>query len=138
MNNDNTPVVLCEDDFKKLSGFLNVHSLHPADKMTLAHEINRAIVVRNEAFPINTIRINSWVRIEELESKKEREFFIVMPEDMNIRDKKISIFSPMGAALIGFRIGDEVSWKMPNGIKRFKILEVKNNKDSACFAPKKS
>lgn len=127
MNNDNTPVVLCEDDYKKLSGLLNVSALNPADEMTLAHEINRAIVVRNEAFPPNTIRINSLVKILDKGSNKEREFIIVMPEDVNIREKKISIFTPMAAAIIGFRIGDDVVWKMPSGLKNLKIMDVKND-----------
>jgi regulator of nucleoside diphosphate kinase len=126
MYNDNTPVVLCEEDYNRLSKILEGRTLKPNDEMTLAHEIKRAIVVRNEAFPANTIRINSFVKVKDLETNREKEFQIVMPSDANIRDRKISIFSPMAAALIGFRLGDEVTWEMPSGLKKLKIIEVAN------------
>jgi len=127
MNNDNTPVVLCESDHKKLLGLLNFDSkLNAEQEMTLAHEINRAIVVKDTAFPVNTIRIGSLVTIIELDSKKEKEFQIVMPKEADIRTKKISIYSPMAAAIIGFRIGDEITWKMPSGLKKIKIKDVKS------------
>lgn len=127
MNNDNTPVVLCESDHKKLLGLLNFDSkLNSEQEMTLAHEINRAIVVKDTAFPVNTIRIGSYVTIVELDSKKEKEFQIVMPKEADIRNRKISIYSPMAAAIIGFRIGDEVTWKMPSGLKKIKIKNVKS------------
>jgi regulator of nucleoside diphosphate kinase len=51
---------------------------------------------------------------------------IVMPPHADIKQKKISILTPMAAALIGFRKGDEVEWKMPSGLKKYKILEVKD------------
>ncbi len=126
MYNDNTPVVLCEEDYNRLSKILEGRTLKPNDEMTLAHEIKRAIVVRNEAFPVNTIRINSFVKVKDLETNRDKEFQIVMPSDANIRDRKISIFSPMAAALIGFRLGDEVVWEMPSGLKKLKIIEVAN------------
>ncbi len=127
MHNDNTPVVLCESDHKKLLGLLNFDSkLNAEQEMTLAHEINRAIVVKDSAFPANTIRIGSVVTIVEIDSKKEKEFQIVMPKEADIRHRKISIYSPMAAAIIGFRIGDEVVWKMPSGLKKIKIKDVKS------------
>lgn len=127
MNNDNTPVVLCESDHKKLQGLLNFDSkLNAEQEMSLAYEINRAIVVKDSAFPSNTIRIGSTVTIMELDSKKEKQFQIVMPKEADIRTKKISIYSPMAAAIIGFRVGDEITWKMPSGLKKIQIKDVKS------------
>ena len=127
MNNDNTPVVLCEDDYRKLSELMNFgNKVHANHEMTLAHEIARAIVVKNDAFPVNTIRIGSFVKIKDQGTGKEKEFQIVMPAEAEINTQKISILSPMAAAIIGFRIGDEVNWKMPSGLKKLKILDVKS------------
>lgn len=94
--------------------------------MSLASEVQRAIVVRDSAFPVNTIRINSRVKVTDLDSGEVYLFNIVLPEQADIKQKKISVLAPMGAALIGFREGDEVSWKMPRGVKRIKVLEVAN------------
>lgn len=127
MNNDNNPVVLCEEDFKKLTELMNFNNAPKADhEMTLAHEVGRAIVVKDSAFPANTIRINSNVRIIDLDTNKEKDFQIVMPSEVDIKSKKISILSPMAAAIIGFRVGDEIEWKMPSGLKKLKIADVNN------------
>jgi len=55
------------------------------------------------------------------------ELMIVTPDRANIKEKKISIMAPIGTALIGFRQGQKVKWKVPSGNKMFTILEVSND-----------
>ncbi len=124
MNNDLNPVVLCEEDFSKLKQLVSLTDAVKADQMSLAHEIGRAIIVKNESFPPNTIRIGSKVSIEDIETKKLHEFTIVMPSAADIKRKFVSVLSPIAAAIIGFRSGEEVVWKMPSGLKRILIKEV--------------
>jgi regulator of nucleoside diphosphate kinase len=57
-------------------------------------------------------------------TKKNIDLSIVMPPHADIKQRKISILTPMAAALIGFRKDDEIEWKMPSGLKKYKILEV--------------
>ena len=52
---------------------------------------------------------------------------IVTPDKANIKEKKISIMAPIGTALIGFRQGQKVKWKVPSGHKIFTILNVVND-----------
>ncbi len=124
MNNEMNPVVLCEEDFLKLKQLVPLSGNAKSEEMSLAHELARAIVVRNTAFPPNTIRIGSKVSVEDIETMKLHEFTIVMPSAADIRKKLVSILSPIAAAIIGFRKGEEVIWKMPSGLKRLKIKEV--------------
>ncbi|HLO39047.1 MAG TPA: GreA/GreB family elongation factor [Lacibacter sp.] len=124
MNNELNPVVLCEEDFSKLKQLVSFSGPGRSDDMSLAHELARAIIVKNESFPPNTIRIGSKVSIEDVETKKLHEFIIVMPSAADIKRKFISILSPMATAIIGFRQGEEVIWKMPSGLKRILIKEV--------------
>lgn len=124
MNNELNPVVLCEEDFSKLKQLVSLPGSVKQDEMSLAHEISRAIIVKNNSFPPNTIRIGSKVSIEDVETKKLHEFTIVMPSAADIKRKFVSILSPMAAAIIGFRQGEEVIWKMPSGLKRILIKEV--------------
>ncbi|WP_185974350.1 GreA/GreB family elongation factor [Litoribacter populi] len=42
----------------------------------------------------------------------------------NVNEKKLSIFSPLGAALIGFKQGKTIDWDLPGGKKKLKILKV--------------
>ena len=124
MNNELNPVVLCEEDFSKLKQLVSLSGSAKQDEMSLAHEIARAIVVKNDSFPSNTIRIGSTVSIEDVETKKLHEFTIVMPSLADIKRKFVSVLSPMAAAIIGFRKGEEVVWKMPSGLKRIVIKDV--------------
>ncbi len=126
MNNDRNPVVLCEEDFSKLKQIVNMHGTAEANEMTLAYEVGRAIVVKDDAFPPNTVRIGSKVKVEDVQTAKSHEFMIVMPEDADIKEKKVSVLTPMAAAIIGFREGEEAVWKMPAGLKQLKVLEVVN------------
>jgi len=99
------------------------------DEMSLAHELKRAVVVKKESFPKDGVRLNSKVSILDLDTQKVLEFTIVLSEYADIKQNKISVLTPMGAALIGFRKSDEVRWKVPAGLKRFRILDVVNKSE---------
>lgn len=120
------PVIIPEADFNLLKPLIGTTS--PGGKeMTLAYELSRATIVKDEDFPADAIRLNSTVKILDLGEQKTMEFTIVLPKLADIKQKKISVVTPMGAALIGFRKGDEVEWKVPAGLKKFLIQDVVNS-----------
>lgn len=122
---DRSPVLIPEDDFKLLKQFAEQVTTYTDDKtMSLSYELNRAIVVGENEFPADCVRLNSFVKVKELSSNRIMEFRIVMPVNADINEKRISVVTPMGAALIGLCKGEKVSWKMPAGMKSFEILEV--------------
>lgn len=126
MNNTKNHVILGEDDFRQLKQFTETFSSDSSsNEMTLSYELNRAIVVENDELPEHSIRLNSIVKVKELITNKELEFSIVMPAFADIKQQKISILTPMGAALIGLCKGEKVEWKMPAGMKKFEILDVR-------------
>ncbi len=47
-----------------------------------------------------------------------------IPDQANIRENKISIFSPIATALIGYRVSDEIEWVVPAGLTRIRIEEI--------------
>ncbi|MBW8685558.1 GreA/GreB family elongation factor [Chitinophaga rhizophila] len=120
---EKTPVILCEEDYSLLKQFAGTKT-DDISEMSLAYELNRAVIVGNDQLPPDTIRLNSLVSVKDKSSGKVTDFRIVMPIDADIKQKKISILAPLGAALIGFRKGDEVEWKMPAGVKKFTVLNV--------------
>ena len=121
MSTPENPVLICEEDYRQLKQYAGEAA---ENTMSLAYELGRATIVKDEDLPADVIRLNSRVIVEEEVSKKKTEFKIVMPPFADISKRKISILTPMAAALIGFKKGDAVSWKMPAGLKSFKILEV--------------
>lgn len=126
MITNSNPVIICETDLNKLKEIVKLSKNAEEQEGTLAYELNRAIIVKDGELPEKTIRIGAAVVVADAQSGKEHAFQIVMPEEANIQDKKISVLSPMAAAIIGFKEGDEVHWKMPAGFKTLKILQVKN------------
>ncbi len=123
--NKNIPVIIREDDYALLKPFLS-KSADTTEEMSLSAELNRAIVVKKDAFPPHAIRISSEVKIREQETGTTSTFRIVMPSQANIKENKVSILSPIGSALIGFTKGEIVQWEVPAGLKKFEIIEVKN------------
>lgn len=117
------PVIITEDDYQQLKQYIVDGS---AQDMTLSAELKRAVVVSKNELPKNTVRINSKVTVLELRNEKIMDFTLVMPAHADMPNGKISILTPMGAAIIGFRKGDEVEWQVPGGLKRFRILDVVN------------
>lgn len=127
MSTERNPVMLCQEDFRLLKQLVGGAVLNDMqDEMSLGYELCRAIVVKDDELPRDIIRLNSTVKVEDSESKKITELTIVMPPMADIKTKKISILTPMAAALIGFKQGDSVKWKMPSGLKTYNVLEVHN------------
>ena len=126
MNKDvKNPVIITEEDYQQLKGYIN-HDVGNDEEMTLSAELKRAVIISKEAFPPHAIRLNSKVLVQDLDTDIGIEFTIVMPTHADMQKNKVSILTPMGAALIGFRKGEEVRWKVSAGFKRFRILEVTN------------
>lgn len=121
------PVVMTRKDYNLLQPLI----LDMADKnnneLSLLKELDRSIIVTEEAFPPHAIRLNSKVSVLDLATQEVIDFSIVMPELADTRTNMVSILTPMGIALIGYRKAEEVHYRVPAGIKRFRILDVTNN-----------
>lgn len=99
---------------------------NPKEGMQLSEELNRAIVIKEEELNKKIIRIGSEVEFEVVKTKHKMKVQLVLPEQSNLKQQKISIFAPLGTALIGFSENDEVEWDMPGGKMTLKILTVSN------------
>ena len=67
----------------------------------------------------------STVRIEDVHTGKEIKYQLVGPFESDISQNKISVTSPIGKAMIGKEIGDEVTVKAPGGIREFQIVDIR-------------
>jgi regulator of nucleoside diphosphate kinase len=123
-------LILRTDDYKILIAWLNggnaKTAFDPRNAEALHAELKKARLVDKENFPQDVVRINSTVRIKAEEKNEVIQFMLVTPDKANIKEKRISIMAPIGTALIGFRKGQQVKWKVPSGVKTFTILEVIN------------
>ncbi|HWH62741.1 MAG TPA: GreA/GreB family elongation factor [Ginsengibacter sp.] len=124
-------LVIRKDDYSLLISYLNnarrqsTFDRRNAEELTA--ELKKATLVNKNNFPSDVVGLNSKVRIKAEGKSEEMELMIVTPDRANIKEKKISIMAPIGTALIGFRQGQKVKWKVPSGNKMFTILEVSND-----------
>lgn len=71
-----------------------------------------------------TVVIGVKVKVIDEEYGEEEEYRVVGSTEANSREGKISDESPMGKALLGKKIGDEVTVEAPGGEFKVKILEI--------------
>ena len=124
-------LVIRKDDYSLLVSYLNnarrQSTFDRRNAEELTDELKKATVVNKNDFPEDVVRLNSKVRIKAEGKGEEMELILVTPDKANIKEKRISIMAPIGTALIGFRQGQKVKWKVPAGNKTFMILEVSND-----------
>lgn len=90
----------------------------------LGAELNRATVVAATAIPHDVITMNSKVRLTDLKTGEAMTYTLVFPEAADINAGRISVLAPIGTALLGYRAGDTISWEVPAGVRRIKILDI--------------
>ncbi len=91
---------------------------------TLQSELRRGQIVDDAKIPEKVIQVGSYFEIKDLASGKKLQLTLTFPNQANLAEKKLSIFSPLGVALIGFQEGQEIEWKLPAGKRKFKIEKV--------------
>jgi len=90
---------------------------------TLASELDQAVVVGPDAIPPDVVTMNSRARLRD--GRRTWVMSLVFPEVANPEDGAISVLAPLGAALLGCRVGQTVSFRVPGGAERTcEILSV--------------
>ena len=100
----------------------------------LQQELERAIVVTAGEMPQDVVTMNSRVRVKDLDSGRESTYQIVFPSAADVRENRISVLAPIGTALLGYRAGTTVEWRVPSGMRRFRILKVEYQPEAAGVA----
>lgn len=112
--------------FKKL--IENSHTVDPIEKLShrkLYEELKTATIVSEKEFPEKVVKLNSIVTIQTSFGRKDN-MQLVLPNEGDLSKRKLSIMSPMGAALIGYTEGDKVPWNLPKGSEDILIEKVVN------------
>jgi len=86
--------------------------------------LSRVRVVDPNSFPNDEVHILANIRVKNLKNNKEYNYTMVSPEEADIKQGKIAITSPVGAALLGHKVGETVTVKAPAGLIQFKILSI--------------
>jgi regulator of nucleoside diphosphate kinase len=127
-----------ESDADRLRALLGARDESAHDQAHLHEleaELERAIVRLAEEVPADVITMQARVRVRDLATGSEEEYTLVLPAEADIAARRISVLAPLGTALLGYREGDEVEWRMPGGLRRLAIVKVTRVSDREAAAP---
>jgi regulator of nucleoside diphosphate kinase len=123
------PIIMSTADHEELSWTLaaagKLSERGRAELAALEGELQRAIIVPPDKVPPDVITMNSRAELLDLDTNERMEFTLVYPAEAKIEDGKISIFAPLGTAMVGYRLGDEFEWIVPYGRRRFRVAAVR-------------
>ena len=81
-------------------------------------------VIDPEVLPKDRVSLLSKVEFTNLATNTHMKFEIVSPHEMNLEAGKISLKSPIGAALMGKKVGEIAEAKVPSGTLRLRIESI--------------
>ena len=120
---DHKPTIIVSDTDQRRLTTLATDALErfPDAAQVLLSEMERAVVVTGEAVPANVVQMGSGV-VFRSDNGETRRVSLVFPGQADIAAGKISILTPIGAALIGLSQGQSIAWKTRDG--RFRELTI--------------
>jgi len=128
-----SPIHITKTDRERLARLIDEALLEGADQdksyRALRGEIDRAIVVESQKLPENVVSMRSRALIA-LDGQEE-EVSLVYPDEADWISGKLSILSPVGTALLGYREGDRIDWEVPGGRKQIEIRKILYQPDAA-------
>lgn len=121
-------IIISKDDLRRLENLLTsnfVEAMGCKPYLTdLQSELQRAMVVESSDVPSDVVTMNSTVRFRDVDTDEVETYTLVLPERANIAASKLSILAPVGTAILGYRVGDVVRWKVPSGWRCLKVEAV--------------
>lgn len=98
----------------------------------LVEELSRAFIVPDDACAPNVVRMGSTVTYREDATGRIRTVTLVYPREANIDQQRISVLTPIGAALIGLSPAQTIQWPSPDGaMATLTVLNVSNENAAA-------
>jgi len=123
----NKKIFVTINDYQRIIGMIEIASMRskiPDAVDRLVTNLKCARMLPQENISGDIITMNSSARLTELASGKEIEITVTYPQESDNLLKKVSVLSPIGIALLGSRVGDIVSWKVPSGIGQFRVDKI--------------
>ena len=90
----------------------------------LKEKVANARVIDESKLSADTVQLLSKVTVENMNAKIKMQFQIVGESEADFSKGLLSASTPIGKALIGHGKGEVVEAKVPNGIMKFKILDI--------------
>jgi regulator of nucleoside diphosphate kinase len=105
----------------------------------LERQLDDAEVTPASRIGPDVVTMNSQVLVTDLDRGQSFDFQVVFPRASESAAKRISVLAPLGLAVLGRRVGEEITWKVPGGLRRLRVDELlfqpeRDGKDVAPYA----
>ncbi len=91
----------------------------------LEDKVSRAQVIDASKLSGSTVKFGATVTLIDDDTEAEMHFQIVGEDESDVKQKRLSIASPLARALIGKEVGDEVEVTTPGGHKLYELIKIK-------------
>lgn len=113
---DLPPIAITRGDSEKLARIANAAAeTFPRTADFLAREIERAQVIDDVEIRPGLVKMGSRVTFRDDTTNQERTVTLVYPPDADVTEGRISVLTPVGAALIGLSVSQSIEWQTPSG-----------------------
>lgn len=125
------PISIPAGDYQRLSALVDAAERAPTPVVDyLAEELSRAEVVADEECSPHVVRIGSLVSYRDGADGRYRTVRLVWPLEADVARDRISVLSPVGAALLGLSPGQSIEWPRGVGAPRTLTVVTVNGSDS--------
>ncbi len=111
------------DAAKQRQSFLEARAAH------LSSRISSLTGLKLDDLPKDMIAFGSKVHLEDLNNGTEITYELVTPEEVDPKNGKISVGSPIGSALLNKQQGDDITIHLPSGVKEYGVIKIETLHD---------
>ena len=123
-----SPKHISKIDFDRLNEAINIAREVGEGRNIVLGRLKKALkeakVVPAEKMPKNVVTMNSAGKILWLDTREVRLFWLGFPNALDHDGNKVSIFSSLGIALLGSRVGEDAAQEVPTGHRLFKVAKL--------------
>jgi regulator of nucleoside diphosphate kinase len=120
-------IILSAEDYERLSALAHAARKRMPDLAEeLAAEVGRAHVLAKGRYPEHVVCMNGEVEFRDETTGKVQKVTLVYPDQADISQRKVSVLTPVGTALIGLRTGHSITFETPSGeIRELTVIAVR-------------
>ena len=121
------PITMSGIDFDRLDRLVTaLADKQPDAAAFLSREISRATIVPSTIVPAGLVTMGARVEYRDETTGQTRTVTLVYPHEADVDAGKVSVLTPVGAALIGLSEGQSIEWQGPTGGWRsLSVLKVR-------------
>lgn len=116
-------VIVSQVDLNRIHALLR--HLDSKECGLLFDELDAATILPDHLLPDDVVRMHSTITFIDLDTALETTVHLVYPHEVGGTADNVSILAPVGAALIGLRVGETIEWPLPNNRhRRLQVIAV--------------